>query len=53
MGGSGRVWQVWNFMTQTQPNPQSLKNRLNPTGQVGSGQFWRVGCTPLNRCSDV
>ena len=53
MGGSGQVWQVWNFMTQTQPNPQSLKNRLNPTGQVGSGQFWRVGCTPLNRCSDI
>ena len=23
MGESGRVWQVWNFMTQTQPNSLS------------------------------
>ena len=47
MGESGRVWQVWNFMTQTQPNPlskiilkpnsthQALKTDL--TQQVGLG----------------
>ena len=38
MGGSGRVWRVCNFMTQTQPNPQSLKNRPNQAGRV-----WWVG----------
>ena len=49
MGGSGRVWRVCNFMTQTQldplkkkifvtqPNPPNLKNRPNPVGQVGFG----------------
>ena len=30
MGGSGRVWQVWNFMTQVQPDSLSKKN-FNPT----------------------
>ena len=48
MGGSGKIWQVWNFMTQTQPDPQlkkkkfvtqpnppSPKNQPNPVGQVG------------------
>ena len=50
MGGSGWVWRVWNFMTQTQPDPlfkiflkpnpthQALK--ADPTQQVGLG---RVG----------
>ena len=54
MGGSGRVWWVCNFMTQTQPdpllkiffvtqpNPPSLKNRPNSAGRVGSGRVWRV-----------
>ena len=52
MGGSGWVWQVCNFMTQTQPdplilfiyfffvtqpNPPSPKNRPNPVGWVGLG----------------
>ena len=57
MGGLVRDWQVWNFMTQTQPNlllkkkivtqpnPSSPKN--DPTRQVGLSQFWWVGCTPL------
>ena len=43
MGRSGWVWRVCNFMTQTQPNPPSLKNRPNPAGRVGLGQVWRVG----------
>ena len=55
MGRSGQVWRVWNFMTQTQPdplskknfvtqpNPPSPENRPNPVGLVGSGRFWRVG----------
>ena len=46
MGGSGRVWWVYNLMTQTQsnpllkkkfvtqPNPLSLKNRPNPVDRV-------------------
>ena len=50
MGGSGRIWRVYNFMTQTQPNPlykkkiitqpnpPNPKNRPNPTGWVGSGR---------------
>ena len=40
MGGLGLVW---NFMTRTQPNPPSPKNRPNLVGWVGSGRFWRVG----------
>ena len=55
MGGSGRIWQVCNFMTQTQPdpllkkkfvtqpNPPNPKNQSNPAGWVGSGRVWRVG----------
>ena len=58
MGGSGWVWRVWNFMTQTQPNPLSKKIlQPNPThqalktdqirqvglGWVGLGRFWWVG----------
>ena len=43
MGGSVRVWRVWNFMTQTQPNPPSLKNQRNLAGWVESGRFWQVG----------
>ena len=52
MGGSGKIWQVWNFMTQTQPDPQlkkkkfvtqpnppSPKNQPNPVGWVGSSRF--------------
>ena len=32
MGGSGQIWQVWNFMTQTQPDPQLKKKKFcNPT----------------------
>ena len=57
MGGLVRDWQVWNFMTQTQPNlllkkkivtqpnPSSPKN--DPTRQVGLSQFWWVDCIPL------
>ena len=50
MGGSGRVWQVCNFMTQTQPDPLFKKKKncnpihqalkIDPTCRVGSG---RVG----------
>ena len=60
MGGSGWVWQIWNFMTRTQPdplskkkfitqpNPPSPKNRPNLAGWVGSVlASWWVGCTPL------
>ena len=55
IGGSGQVWQVQNFMTQTQPdpllkknfvtqpNPPSPKNQPNSADQVGSGRIWRVG----------
>ena len=56
MGGSGRVWRVCNFMTQTQPdpllkkkkivtqpNPPNPKNRPNQASWVGSGWVWRVG----------
>ena len=47
MGGLGRVWQVWKFMTQIQPDPLSKKifvtqpnspnpkNRPNPTSLIG------------------
>ena len=31
MGGLGRVWQVWKFMTQTQPDQLSKKKFCNPT----------------------
>ena len=34
MGGSGRVWQVYNFVTQTQTNPLQKKifvTQPNPT----------------------
>ena len=27
MSGSGRVWQVCNFMTQTQPDPLKKKKK--------------------------
>ena len=55
IGGLGQVWQVQNFMTQTQPdpllkknfvtqpNPPSPKNRPKPTGWVRSGRVWWVG----------
>ena len=33
MGGSGQVWQVCNFMTQTQLDPlfKKKKKKCNPT----------------------
>ena len=58
MGGLGQVWRIWNFMTQTQPDPLSKKkkkknvtqpnqpnpkNQLNSTGWVRSSWFWRIG----------
>ena len=50
MGGLSRVWQVWNFMTRTQPNPLSKKDfviqpnpthhalKTDTTQRVGSGR---------------
>ena len=55
MGGSGRVRRVYNFMTQTQPdpllkknfvtqpNPPTPKNRPNPASRIGLGRVWWVG----------
>ena len=45
MGGLGRVWWVNNFITQTQPNLPSPKNRPNPAGWVGSGRVGFGGLT--------
>ena len=63
MSGSGQVWRVCNFMTQTQPNPTcykkkfvtqpdlpSPKNRPNQAGWVGSGRVWKVGGFSAHPC---
>ena len=53
MGGLDRVWQVCNFMTQTQPNPTRYKKKIfnltqpNPTHQAlktnPKSRVWQVG----------